>query len=214
VFMPVNRKIDAKVMLAVGCLWLGALTAGTRWLLNYEAKPASTGSLAARWPTGTRILRSPNSYTLLMFAHPDCPCSQASLSELERVIVDLPARLETVIVFSKPGSDLTEVRRAPLWKRAATMPRVSVFLDRRGEETGRFGASVSGQTLLYDPDGRLDFSGGITAARGHEGDNYGASAVVAFVQGRLKEPVQARVFGCSLRNPDARTLKEEPSWSK
>jgi hypothetical protein len=96
-------------------------------------------------------------------------------------MLDLPERLKTVIVFSKPEADPAKVRESALWKRAATMPGASVFFDQGGEETARFGARVSGQTLLYDPEGRLGFSGGITAASGHEGDSYGAAALVALI---------------------------------
>ncbi len=45
------------------------------------------------------------------------------------------------------------------------------------------GSSTSGQVLLYDPSGRLAFSGGITAARGHVGDNAGSDAIVGLVMG-------------------------------
>ena len=49
--------------------------------------------------------------------------------------------------------------------------------DDDGAEARRFGAETSGQTLLYDARGALAFSGGITGARGHAGDNAGRASL-------------------------------------
>ena len=66
-----------------------------------------------------------------------------------------------------------------------------------------FGTFTSGQTLLYDSAGRLLFKGGITAYRGHSGDNEGRSLITALLRGdapaQIKLPVAMPVFGCSLR---------------
>ena len=53
-------------------------------------------------------------------------------------------------------------------------------------------------TPLYDAGGQLRFSGGITPARGHAGDNAGRSAIVALVESASSAPVETPVFGCSL----------------
>ena len=47
----------------------------------------------------------------------------------------------------------------------------------------RFGSATSGQTLLYDGDGALRFSGGITGSRSHAGDNAGRRSLVALLNG-------------------------------
>jgi hypothetical protein len=54
--------------------------------------------------------------------------------------------------------------------------------------------------LLYDTAGRLLFSGGITAARGHSGDNAGREAIVALLAGAPTDRTQTPVFGCKLSN--------------
>jgi hypothetical protein len=86
---------------------------------------------------------------------------------------------------------------------------VTVVRDDSGREAGRFGAATLGQTLLYDADGSLLFSGGITAARGHAGDNAGRSELVSLLNRGLSAPVvtmnrgqsardATHVFGCPL----------------
>ncbi len=74
-------------------------------------------------------------------------------------------------------------------------------------EAGRFGVKGSGHVLLYQPSGRLVFSGGITPSRGHEGDNPGRAAVISLVlQGR--SPVnRTPVYGCPLLEPPAPSLQ-------
>ena len=52
--------------------------------------------------------------------------------------------------------------------------------------------------MFYDARGALLFSGGITGARGHAGDNAGRRAIVALLN---RSPARSRatnVFGCSL----------------
>jgi hypothetical protein len=70
--------------------------------------------------------------------------------------------------------------------------------DADGSEARRFGAETSGHTLLFDPNGSLLFSGGITASRGHAGRNAGESAIIAAVNGKRTDRTGTPVFGCSL----------------
>jgi hypothetical protein len=85
-----------------------------------------------------------------------------------------------------------------LWRTAAALPGVTVVRDVDGRAAREFGAATSGQTLLYDTDGVLLFSGGITAARAHAGDSLGRQSLVALLN---REPAQrsgTSVFGCKL----------------
>jgi hypothetical protein len=70
--------------------------------------------------------------------------------------------------------------------------------DVDGLEARSFGAATSGQTLLYDKRGALLFSGGITGARAHQGDNVGRRSLVALLNGGPNERPGTSVFGCSL----------------
>ena len=65
------------------------------------------------------------------------------------------------------------------------LPDVTVVRDDMAGEARRFGAVTSGQTLLFDTQGNLLFSGGITAARAQAGDNAGrASSSRCSIAGR------------------------------
>ena len=73
-----------------------------------------------------------------------------------------------------------------------------VLPDENGVDATVFDAATSGQTLLYDADGRLIFSGGMTGARGHSGDNAGRTALTALLTDGRSATSQTSVFGCLL----------------
>ena len=75
---------------------------------------------------------------------------------------------------------------------------MKVAADFDSAEAKRFSATTSGHAMLFDRGGRLRFSGGITDARGHEGDNDGRDAVVSIINGGDRMPAATPVFGCSL----------------
>lgn len=89
-------------------------------------------------------------------------------------------------------------RAASNWLHAASIPGVHVHADPSGATANLFGAMTSGFTLVYSPAGRLQFAGGITGARGHEGDNMGAHEVVLCAMDADKSATNTPVFGCSL----------------
>ncbi len=201
------------ICVGVIVLWAGSICVGGRKLLNYESKPGEPGSPPSQWPAASRIVRPQNKFTLVMLTHPNCPCTRASVTELEILMARLQGKLAAVMVFRKPEASAGEVRESVLWKRAAEIPNVSLLFDADGAETERFGGRVSGQTMLYDPAGRLVFSGGITSTRGHEGDNAGVDAVILAVREHVNVRTRIPVFGCSLHDPNAKELSQT-SWKK
>ena len=78
-----------------------------------------------------------------------------------------------------------------------------MILDDDGREARLFHAATSGQAVLYDPQGRLLFSGGITASRGHSGDNAGRSSIVSLVHAGVPDRTETSVFGCPLFDPQS-----------
>jgi hypothetical protein len=77
--------------------------------------------------------------------------------------------------------------------------------DEKGTEAAKFVAETSGHTLVFDREGTLLFSGGITASRGHAGDNAGESAVLAALRGETMAQLRTPVFGCLLQKRNSAT---------
>ena len=75
---------------------------------------------------------------------------------------------------------------------------VTAHVDIGRRDTVRFGARISGSCLLYDSDGRLSFHGGMTASRGHEGENQGRSSIEAFLLAADVQFNARPVFDCPL----------------
>ena len=80
--------------------------------------------------------------------------------------------------------------------------------DASGVEAARFGAGTSGAVLLYSSDGTLLFAGGITPARGHQGDSFGRQRLLALLDGAAADRRDAPVFGCALQNQNATPISQ------
>ncbi len=104
------------------------------------------------------------------------------------------------VVFSKPKGAGDDWQDGDLWEIAGAIPGAQRYIDSDGIETERFHAATSGQTLVYDPSGELLFHGGITGARGHEGDNDGQDSVVQILNGRNSMCRETPVFGCPINS--------------
>jgi hypothetical protein len=182
----------------LGVTWIASVAFGLGFLLRYESTPGRVGVVGASWPATSSIQRSGPNPTLVMLAHPHCPCTRASIGELAQIVAETQGKLNAYVLFTKPpgaGADWddTELRRS-----AMAIPGVRVLTDNDGSEARRFGAETSGHTLLFDPNGALLFSGGITASRGHAGRNAGETAIIAAVNGERSDRGRTPVFGCSL----------------
>jgi hypothetical protein len=190
-------------------LWLALVGAGSAVLLDYGLTPGVAGTAPAQWPKGGALALSRNEATLVMVVHPHCPCSRASLSELCALMTAAAGKVKAYVLFVRPPSVPRGWERTDLWRQAAAIPAVTVISDDGGREALRFGAATSGQAMLYDRGGALQFSGGITAARGRYGDSAGSIAIVALLNG-TKQGASGRtpVYGCPLlgRSASARAM--------
>jgi hypothetical protein len=190
-------------------VWLFGAVAGMSVVWRFDNAPGVGAKAPARWPAESTIARAAGRPTLVLVAHPQCSCTRASLDELGEVLARTRARPKTYVLFLKPKEFSNGWVQTDSWRQAAAIPDVTVVRDDSGLEAHRFGAATSGQALLYNEDGGLLFSGGITAARGHVGDNAGRNELVSLMNrgpsarsGTLNRGQSARdatsVFGCPL----------------
>jgi hypothetical protein len=163
-------------------LWLGAILLGMGRMMAYETTAGAPASAAEQWPSDAGLTRTLGEPTLVVFAHPRCPCTRATVTELEQLMTRFRGRLTATVLFYKPSGFPDGWERTDLWQRASALEGVRVVSDTDGAEARRFGAATSGQVLLYDARGRALFRGGITGARGKSGDNDGARAIAAIVE--------------------------------
>jgi hypothetical protein len=188
-------------IIVICALWLLAASGGTWALLKYESTATPAGNTPSLWPAESHIARETGRSTLLMFVHPHCPCSRASMEELNRLMVRCRDSVSTHVLFVRPKGATDEWTDTALRKNAESIPSVHVAIDAEGEEALRFGAESSGYVILYDPQGKLLFSGGITASRGHAGQNAGETTVINLANGQAASLKHTEVYGCSLLGP-------------
>lgn len=187
------------VVVALCVVWAAAIGAGFAKLWTYAGTAGPPARASANWPGATRLPREASRRTLVVFVHPYCACSRATMEELGRLVAHVRNRLAIHVLVYRPSDTTPGWERTDLWESAARIPGVEVSSDEDATEAAVFGVFVSGQTLLYDTDGRLLFNGGITFARGHEGDNDGRTAIQSLVMGETVQVHQTPVFGCFLR---------------
>jgi hypothetical protein len=185
-------------------LWLGAVLGGFFLLLEYKAAPGEMAGAPARWPRTTQAERAAGRPTLVMFAHPHCPCTRASVAELERLVGRFP-QIAARVFFLKPEDLPGGWEKTDLWRSASAIPGALAIRDDDGREARLFGAMTSGFTAVYDADGALLFSGGLTSSRGHEGDSFGVRRIASLLTTGTADKRDSPVFGCALHGaPTAR----------
>ncbi len=191
------------MLVATTLVWLLAVGAGLRSAWNYESAPGRAAATKSQWPAGSRIAPAPDRATLVLLGHPQCPCTRASIGELAQLMARGGDKVTAYVLFVKPSGTPAGWEKTDLWRSAAAIPGVQVRLDEEGREARRFHVSTSGQTLLFDRAGQLRFSGGITSARGHAGDNAGRDAIVSLLETGTATRTKTPVFGCALLSSDA-----------
>jgi hypothetical protein len=186
----------------VAGVWIAAVAYGQRVLLNYDFAAAPSANAPSQWPVQSSLPRTSGLPTIVMVAHPHCPCTRATIEELAIIMARLHNRATAHVVFVHPRGFSEAWEKTDLWQSAARIPGVSVYSDMDAVEAARFGALASGQTFLFAPDGKLLFRGGIVPFRGHAGDNPGRTAIVSLVSTGAAKVQQTSVYGCSLHDPE------------
>ena len=199
-----GARLGSVLTAAFGVAWMLSVCGGLVVLLRYENRAGVAATPPDRWPTASQLGPPSGRPTLVMLAHPACPCSRASIEELDRLMARVQGLVTAHVLFVKPRNFPQGWEETDLWRHAASIPGVRVTADEDGVEANLFGAATSGQVVLYDANGALLFSGGITASRGHAGDSPGRQAIIELLTGTGVRPgAHSAVFGCSLHDPSS-----------
>lgn len=140
----------------------------------------------------------PTKHTLVMAVHPKCPCTRASLYELERIIAKSGDGLGIALCLYEPGfgdEDWYSESSGAIQER---FPGADVIRDPDGVMAEKLGAVTSGSVVLYAPDGEPVFWGGITHSRGHSGDNLGSDLILSILRGDTGVTRSTKVYGCPI----------------
>jgi hypothetical protein len=190
----------SKTTAALLVVWIAGLLGGMVGPWKYKLTPGPSTSTVALWPAQSHLPVQPNTPTLVVFAHPQCDCTRATLSELRTLVSRFGSQLLTTIVFLNPTGVAGDWKHSKTWDSAASIPGVRVLADEDGREASLFGAATSGHVVLYSGKGRLLFSGGITPARGHVG---GSPQMDSLVQRLESETAGQSTQALATQPPDS-----------
>jgi hypothetical protein len=174
-------------------VWAIVVLGGFNALLRYEGAAAPVRPA----PLADVSLALAGKPSLILALHPKCPCSAASVAELEKIYSHAPDKFSITVLAYKPAGE------ADSWVETTSIAAVRklnprVVIDRDGTAARRLGMTTSGQVIIYDAAGQLVFNGGITSARGHRGDNLGEQEALDVIRGGAPSQTCSPVFGCSL----------------
>jgi hypothetical protein len=201
-----QRRSWTRAPIAIGILaWVGGVAWGLQKIESYSSTPGMAAEVPAKWPGSALVAPQAGRSTLVMFIHPQCSCTRASLEELKIILDSTHGAVSAWVVVLKPSGMNDEWTHSDTWETAHSLSEVTVVMDDNGTEAERFGALTSGHTVLYSSVGKLEFSGGITAARGHVGENSGERSVVSLVATGKADASSHEVYGCGLHDPDPRS---------
>jgi hypothetical protein len=198
-YMAKGNWVRIPLIPCLACIWAIGIVLGMLGMVRYQMTPAAPGrEISRRWPANAGIARASGLATLVMMLHPQCPCSRASVHELGELTARAAGRLDAHVLFVEPPNAPADWLDGDLWKEAHAIPGVAVTVDKDGHDAAAFGATTSGQVMVFDPAGNLEFSGGITDGRGHEGDNAGLLSVLSLLREGKTAVFQTPVYGCWL----------------
>src|SRR5581483_1747500 len=124
--------------------WSVVVLAGFMFLLSYKGQAGASGQVQTHWPSSNLIVLDAENYTLVMLAHPRCPCTAASLANLERLLQQFPGRIVAHVLFLRPIEVPAGWEQSDLWHKAAAIPGVHLHTDLAGQEAARFGGAAAG----------------------------------------------------------------------
>jgi len=190
---------ERRGLVVLGAIWMMVTVfgLGVMWVKSTEA--GKQGDVPLLLPDAA--VRNNNQPRLLLFAHPKCPCTNATLEGLAWVKARAE-NLDTTIFFYLPDRFPEEWVHTDLWNAAQRIPGVTIVVDRGGKQARRFGAQTSGFTVLYIGS-RLVFKGGLTPARGHAGDSVGRDSIPSLITNPPNQVLETAVFGCPLIADDS-----------
>ena len=180
------------------CIWLLLLLGSGVVLWHYSTAPGASGSAVTRLPDAES--RGHSDGRLVMFLHPHCSCSRSSVRTLNIALQSVDADVAVDLYFYTPDETADNWHHTALWKLAEAIPGVRCRVDVDGQAARRFGVATSGHVLLFGPDGRRQYSGGITSGRGHEGANDGINSLVTLLRGHQATTCTFPVYGCGILN--------------
>lgn len=181
---------------------------GTLLLASYSSRPGEVGEFLTDLPSRFAVESASEgdeaASHLFLFYHPHCPCTAATARNLARLSPRFSNAPKIIAYAFCPEGEPESWVDSRTTRGLKRIPGCAVVIDYGATASYEFGVRTSGQVLLYGSKGRLRFSGGITPARGHEGDSLGGRQLVRLVNAATSHSIatlaESPVYGCAIVN--------------
>ncbi|MFG0264844.1 MAG: RedB [Rhodopirellula sp. JB055] len=198
---PTTRTIPP-FLYRVAILWGFILAALFFALISYgnTAGPSDPPPETAftKQVDGVSEINTSSGWELMMAVHPKCPCTVASVNELQHLLDQFGDQLKCRFLVYHPADTDAAWIEDGITPRLSEIPQASIEPDETGKTALALGMQTSGAVVVFDSQGIPCFHGGITVSRNHEGDNLGVRAISMLLQGKSPPITSTPVFGCRL----------------
>lgn len=193
-----RRAVVALVLTGAVGVWAALLALGFKGQMDRMSTPGPESSVPDRFPDGAPFRPAAAGSTLVLFAHPRCPCTPESLRRLGERVARSGGAVDLHVAFFRPAGAGPEWSSGAAWDAARALPGARLHGDDDGALARRFGARTSGLLVVYGPDGALRFRGGLTPGRGAGGPSAGDASLDAVLSGSRPSFDATPVFGCAI----------------
>ncbi|CAD73292.1 MAG TPA: RedB [Rhodopirellula baltica] len=189
--------------IALSMLLLPGLVGMTQ-LVSYSSQPGDVGQsvpmLLPHSLSSVQSFEDANQTTVLVFYHPHCPCTRATIRCMERMIASFTSQPTIIAYAFVPSGETDHWIESETTDKLRSFGNVSIVADHNAKACRQFDVATSGHVLVYN-DSKLSFSGGITPSRGHEGNCDSGVAFLHSVNGESEDRREWPVFGCAIVVP-------------
>jgi hypothetical protein len=206
-YQTTDKKTSGIRQAALVCLfltayliWISLLFVGHLVLYEYELTPSPLANTKRVFPQVSNVQLAHGRQNIVMFLHPGCPCSEATVDEFHELMREGEKDSVGTVVLYMPPEKEAEWSLAPIIQSVKRIRNVTIEYDTDGSQAETFGVTTSGHVLIYDGRGVLQFTGGITGSRGHTGDNHYFDLAKQCILARRAKYTTTPVFGCALRS--------------
>ena len=117
-----RKSSGAWLVAIIALLWVVALVMGHRVLLAYDYAAGTDAKAPTDWPQGSAVPRSAGLPEIVVFGHPKCPCTRATIEELAVLMAQVRGRAAAAVVFVRPEGMAADWEKTDLWRSAARFP--------------------------------------------------------------------------------------------
>lgn len=182
--------------------WFAALGMGLAMMAGYAYTPGAMRDAKAAWPREATFSPAGDRPTVVVGLHPRCTCSVATVRELDRILAGVVVRPQVEVLLYRPAGAAEGWERTAFDEDLRRLPAVTVRADVEGKGARAFGMLTSGDIAVFTPEKRLLFRGGLTAARGHEGESKGGRQLRMALSMGHGAWGPFPVFGCPMGRAD------------